>query len=111
LKKEKSKYPTNKTKIMENPKQKDKQYFINIQSQQLEEWKNILKPEVFEDLKLLATENNETVTNIWNIKRGSDLEMIIYNFLMPKYETLEYERNNPLEVAEIISPNIPLMKK
>ena len=57
---------------------------IEIQSMQLAGWKELLKDEVFEDLKTWATENNHLKTNGYAIVRGTDLDNYIANYIRNK---------------------------
>lgn len=59
-----------------------KEHLLEIQSQQLAEWKILLKPEVFNELekRVLASNNTDEVEkDFWKIKRGVNIEMILQN--------------------------------
>lgn len=59
-----------------------KEYLLEIQAEQLAEWKILLKQEVFEELekRVLASNNSDEVEkDIWKIKRGVNIEMILLN--------------------------------
>ena len=59
-----------------------KEYLLEIQAEQLAEWKILLKQEVFEELekRVLASNNSDDVEkDIWKIKRGVNIEMILQN--------------------------------
>ena len=51
---------------------------IKIQTEQLEEWKKILKKKVFIYLVGRATASNHNAKTGYNIVRGDDLKMIVY---------------------------------
>lgn len=59
-----------------------KEYLLEIQAEQLAEWKILLKPEVFNELekRVLASNNTDEVEkDFWKIKRGVNIEMILQN--------------------------------
>ena len=59
-----------------------KEYLLEIQAEQLAEWKILLKQEVFEELekRVLASNNTDEVEkDFWKIKRGVNIEMILQN--------------------------------
>ena len=53
---------------------------IAIQTVQLNKWKKVLKPEVFEKLKAFAVKNNDNARNGFDITRGDDLNNFIVNY-------------------------------
>lgn len=52
---------------------------IGIQSRQLLEWQELLKPEVFEKLKAWATEKNHLKKRGADVIRGTELSNFIAN--------------------------------
>lgn len=66
----KLKQTTMKTKIQE---------IIEIQQRQLNQYKGILKPEVFADLKNWAESTNKTAARWEDVRRGSDFEQFMFN--------------------------------
>jgi hypothetical protein len=57
-----------------------KDSIIEIQSSQLQEWKNVLKKEVFNLLEKWATKDNDSIKDWMQILRGEDLAVYIRNF-------------------------------
>lgn len=55
---------------------------IAVQTENLRQWKGILKPEVFERIKALAITNNHTATTGYDICRGSDISNLVENELI-----------------------------
>jgi hypothetical protein len=53
---------------------------IIIQQDQLREWKKVLTPEAYGDLKRHAEKNNRTAKSTHHITRGSDLSVFISNY-------------------------------
>lgn len=53
---------------------------IKVQTRQLNHWKMVLRPDVFEDLKNYAIELNESAQTPSDIKRGRDLDDFIANY-------------------------------
>lgn len=53
---------------------------IDIQTEQLGRWKQVLKPEVFENLKAWATEKNHEKASGYDVVRGSSLDNYIANY-------------------------------
>jgi hypothetical protein len=53
---------------------------IKIQDEQLAGWKPKLVPKLYEDLVKWAKETNETETDPYRIRRGSDLQFFIINY-------------------------------
>jgi hypothetical protein len=51
---------------------------IKIQTGQLECWKKVLKPEVFERLKAFAVQNNDQAEDGWDIIRGQQLDSFVF---------------------------------
>jgi hypothetical protein len=63
-------------------KQFEVQQGLDIQAKQLEQWKSILKDEVYEALYEYATRNNSEAKTGWDIRRGSDLSNYIGNYML-----------------------------
>ena len=59
---------------------------IRIQTEQLEGFKRILKPEAFELLRKLATTRNNVAENGYDVLRGTDLDNILHNQVMRFFE-------------------------
>ena len=57
---------------------------INIQTEHLNQWKEILKPKVYEDLVKYATKDNLLAKDGFGIKRGTTLTTFISNYLVYK---------------------------
>lgn len=57
---------------------------IETQSRNLQRWQTILKPSVYEALKKYATENNETATDGYDIRRGFELSNWVDNYKTPE---------------------------
>jgi hypothetical protein len=57
-----------------------KDSIIEIQSSQLQEWKNVLKKEVFNLLEKWATKDNDSIKDWMQILRGDTLNIYIRNF-------------------------------
>jgi len=57
---------------------------IQIQNEQLTQWKTVLKKDAFNALYDWAKETNDTVTNPYSIRRGSDLSVFVSNFAIQK---------------------------
>lgn len=53
---------------------------IEVQRQHLEEWKQLLKPEVYEDLEKWAIKDNDNAETGYDIPRGTDLSHYINNY-------------------------------
>ena len=53
---------------------------IEIQADQLKKWEQILKSEVFEDLKAWATSTNNEAKTGYDIRRGNALDNYIGNY-------------------------------
>jgi hypothetical protein len=53
---------------------------IKIQDEQLAVWKPKLIPKLYEDLVKWAKETNDTVTDPYKIRRGTDLQFFIINY-------------------------------
>ena len=60
-----------------------KDSIIEIQSSQLQEWKNVLKKEVFNLLEKWATKDNDSIKDWMQILRGDTLNIYIRNFNNP----------------------------
>ena len=52
---------------------------LNYQRQHLAEWEKVLKPEVFAKLRALVVATNSTVTNPYDVCRGTAIECFIHN--------------------------------
>ena len=52
---------------------------IEYQTEQLQQWKRILIDSVYRDLEQWAKANNETVTNPYHIRRGTDFDQFVFN--------------------------------
>ena len=59
---------------------------IEIQSQQLSDWKQLLKPEVYQWLEKRAVRDNHLAKDGFSIRRGSDLSCDVANYLHYKRE-------------------------
>lgn len=57
---------------------------IEIQSQHLAEWKQLLLPEVYEWLEKKAVKDNHLAKDGFAIRRGSDLSCDVRNYLYYK---------------------------
>ena len=55
---------------------------IRIQTEQLDCFKRILKPEAFELLRKLATAQNNVAKNGYDVLRGTSLDNILHNQVM-----------------------------
>jgi hypothetical protein len=53
---------------------------IEIQATHLEKWEQVLKSEVFEDLKAWATSTNNEAKTGYDIRRGNTLDNYIGNY-------------------------------
>lgn len=53
---------------------------IAIQTRQLKDWEELLKPKVHKALKKWATEKNHLKENATDIIRGTDLDSFIANY-------------------------------
>jgi hypothetical protein len=53
---------------------------IDVQTRQLKDWKRLLKPEVFADLKAHCEEMNKTATDGYHVFRGIDMKNYIANY-------------------------------
>jgi hypothetical protein len=54
---------------------------LGIQTSQLEGWKKVLLPEVFEKVKEEITKGNSDALTGWALKRGLDIEDTIYRII------------------------------
>ena len=65
---------------------KEKQFTIEqgleVQAKQLAEWKSILINEVYEALYEYATRKNHEAKTGWDIRRGTDLDNYIGNYML-----------------------------
>lgn len=55
---------------------------IGIQTEQLNRWKTVLQPKVYEALVKYATEANNTAKSGYDICRGSDLSCYVENYML-----------------------------
>jgi hypothetical protein len=55
---------------------------LEVQAKQLAEWKSILLPEVYEALYEYATRHNSEAKIGWDIRRGTDLNNYIGNYML-----------------------------
>ena len=53
---------------------------IDIQSEDLQHWKKVLKPKVYNDLVKFAKEKNNIVERADSIRRGNTLTIFICNY-------------------------------
>lgn len=52
-----------------------------IQESQLEGWKKVLLPEVFEKVKIEITKDNDRAITGYDLKRGSDIDDTIHRII------------------------------
>lgn len=52
---------------------------IDIQTEQLNKWKALLKPKVYNQVQKLVTKNNDKATTGYDICRGDSITEIILN--------------------------------
>lgn len=62
---------------------------IKIQTQHLNEWKSVLRPELHEKLTQIVTRNNDKETNPYEICRGNMIDTIIQNHLIRNHPVLD----------------------
>lgn len=55
---------------------------IQYQVKDLEEWKNVLRPDVFEKLVRIVKKKNKGISNPYQICRGNDIDTIVRNLSM-----------------------------
>ena len=55
---------------------------LEIQAKQLEEWKSVLVPEVYNALHEYATRNNNIAKSGWDVCRGTGLNNYIANYML-----------------------------
>lgn len=55
---------------------------IDFQREHLDQWKTVLKPEVFMKLRAWAISGNRTCANPFDIKRGVDLDNWVHNYAL-----------------------------
>lgn len=63
-----------------------KETLLRVQKEQLKNWEKLLKPEIFQILKMkveISNESEEVKKDFWKIKRGVDFYMIINNEILP----------------------------
>ena len=58
---------------------------IKIQKKQLEEWRGVMAAKPFDLLTKLVTKNNHKAFDGFDIVRGTDIDMIIQNKVIPKF--------------------------
>lgn len=56
-----------------------KEEIIDIQTRQLAEWKTVLKPEVFKELRKRANRDNGSIEDPYKIFRGSTMDCWVSN--------------------------------
>lgn len=61
-----------------------KELAIQIQTEQLNAWKSVLLPHLFEKLQVLVTKDNDSVTNGYDILRGTQIDNLVHNELMKR---------------------------
>ena len=61
---------------------------IAIQSEQLQGWKQLLKPEIYDWLEKRVTKDNHLAKNGYNIVRGSLMTNFVENYLYESYERI-----------------------
>jgi hypothetical protein len=59
-----------------------KELGIKIQTDQLNRWKSVLMPDVFDKLQKIVTKDNNNAVNGHDVLRGSRINEIIFNQLM-----------------------------
>jgi len=57
---------------------------IRVQERQLKDWESVLKPEIYAKLEQYAKKKNHLAKTGYDIVRGNQLDMLIYNSLMDK---------------------------
>lgn len=75
----------NNTQMETNPKLQE---YIDIQRRQLDEWKEILKPEVFQILEKNILATNTGITDENKIQRGVNIEMELRNNVVKEFKQL-----------------------
>ena len=55
---------------------------IKVQNKQLCQWKTVLLPEVYNNLCEYATRNNHLAKSGYDVKRGTDLDIYIANYML-----------------------------
>ena len=78
ISKKKVVFVENKKIIKEETTRED---ILKIQQQHLNEWKQLLKPEIYSALEKWAIEKNDQKTNMYDIVRGSKLTDFVVNYL------------------------------
>ena len=65
---------------------------IQIQQEHLQQWKTVLKPEVYDKLEKWATLTNNEARTGYEIRRGSDLSNYVQNIASfgLSYELVDY---------------------
>jgi hypothetical protein len=59
-----------------------KELGIKVQTDQLNRWKSVLMPDVFDKLQKIVTKDNNDAVNGHDVLRGSRIDEIIFNQLM-----------------------------
>lgn len=83
---------------------------IKIQTEQLQHWKTILQPDVFEILKAHATKDNDSVEYWDNIVRGNSLGNFIANFKDSQLNFLNGDLNFDLDKIKSYDSDITVSK-
>jgi hypothetical protein len=74
-----------------------KEYIIEIQTSQLQDWKEVLKEEVFIILEKWATKDNDSIKDWMQILRGDTLNNYIRNFKNPLLKFLNSDLDRDFE--------------
>jgi hypothetical protein len=61
---------------------------IEVQTNQLKDWKQLLKDEVYKALELYAKKDNHKAIDGYDIRRGVDLSNFVGNYLYHKRQGL-----------------------
>ena len=61
-----------------------KQLGIQVQTEQLNAWKSVLLPHLFEKLQILVTKDNDDAVNGFDILRGTEIDNLVHNELMER---------------------------
>jgi hypothetical protein len=61
-----------------------KELGIQVQTEQLNAWKSVLLPHLFEKLRVLATKDNDDAVNGYDILRGTEIDNLVHNELMER---------------------------
>jgi hypothetical protein len=57
---------------------------VEIQTNQLQKWEQLLKPEIYEWLEKRVTKDNHLAKNGYDIVRGIDISNLVENYLYYK---------------------------